>query len=167
MSSILSLSSVITICVMVTLFSCACGVTDIPRPPRQPEMGIEVVVIRNILDGKEQLSVHCKSKDDDLGVQLLTYNSTFTFKFTRNFWGTTLFFCGFQWKDQFHRFDIYTPDGPRCTPEPCLWYIIPSGPCKLEAKTYSYRCYEWGPSSLGSQFEFFPSETTTSTFIHG
>ncbi|XP_030506959.1 S-protein homolog 5-like [Cannabis sativa] len=130
---------------MVTLFSCAYGVMDdIPHTPHAPELGIEEIKIQNVLDGKEDLTVHCKSKDDDLGVHVLPYKGTYSFKFSRNFRGTTLFFCGFKWGNQFHRFDIYTPQSPKCNvPNECLWFIIPSGPCRFDKTTFKYSCSSW------------------------
>ncbi|KAF4355340.1 hypothetical protein F8388_026610 [Cannabis sativa] len=60
---------------------------DIPHTPHAPELGIEEIKIQNVLDGKEDLTVHCKSKDDDLGVHVLPYKGTYSFKFSRNFRG--------------------------------------------------------------------------------
>lgn len=50
------------------------------------------VRIYNYLDG-EDFNVHCKSKDDDLRVQVIHDNECFQWEFHPNFWGTTLFFC--------------------------------------------------------------------------
>jgi len=35
------------------------------------------VEITNTLEGKENLNIHCKSKDDDIGHHLLYYNQSF------------------------------------------------------------------------------------------
>nr|AVY54510.1 Hum s 3 allergen [Humulus scandens] len=134
-------------CIMVTtLFSCAQAiVNERPQPPTQ-DRTLEQVEIKNILDGKQDLSVHCKSGDDDFGVHNLSYNATYSLSFRRNFRGTTLIECGFSWDwgKQSHHTDIYTPEGPNCrAPNKCLWYIIPSGPCLSHSNSFEYRCFPW------------------------
>jgi len=55
------------------------------------------VEITNTLEGKENLNIHCKSKDDDIGHHLLYYNQSFQWSFGTDFLGRTLFFCSFKW----------------------------------------------------------------------
>ncbi|MBA0635711.1 hypothetical protein Godav_025967 [Gossypium davidsonii] len=47
----------------------------------------------NGLSQDQTLLVHCKSKDDDLGIHNLTVGSEFTWKFRPRFFGGTLFWC--------------------------------------------------------------------------
>ncbi|KAM6544725.1 hypothetical protein CsatB_025461 [Cannabis sativa] len=89
------------------------------------------------------LTLHCKSKNDDIGAQLLHYNDSFQFSFTPNVWGTTLFFCSFQWKDELHWFDIF-----KMKKRKILylneWLVHPNGPCQFDPATYQYTlCYPW------------------------
>ncbi|PON72897.1 Self-incompatibility protein [Trema orientale] len=98
-----------------------------PRPSRRK--GTSSVKITNSLGPSIDLSLHCKSKDDDLGAQVLPYNASFGFDFNRNIWGTTLFFCGFRWGGEFHWFDVYTSISD-CL-KPCLWSVVATGPCLL------------------------------------
>ncbi|XP_042486776.1 S-protein homolog 5-like [Macadamia integrifolia] len=67
------------------------------------------------------LTIHCKSRDDDLGVHYLPHNEYFDWRFNDNIWGSTLFFCHFQWRDADVYFDIYdaTRDRLRCSL--CWW----------------------------------------------
>ncbi|KAJ9182191.1 hypothetical protein P3X46_006214 [Hevea brasiliensis] len=46
---------------------------------------------------QDVLNVHCKSKDDDLGAHKLQVKEKFHFTFRVNLWGTTLFWCNFNW----------------------------------------------------------------------
>nr|KYP64440.1 hypothetical protein KK1_019037 [Cajanus cajan] len=103
------------------------------------------VRVTNTLEGGLDLTVHCKSGDDDIGVQFLHPNAFFQFKFHINFFGTTLFFCGFRWKDAFHWFNIYdgNRDENRC--KNCYWIVKKSGPC-LFANDNSTDCYSWNKS---------------------
>ncbi|XP_062104482.1 S-protein homolog 5-like [Humulus lupulus] len=134
---------------MVTLFFCVCeAVTgDVLLPQDRP---FEEVVIRNNL-GDFDLSVHCKSKDDDLGVHILRFNETYSFRFKPNFWGTTLFFCGFRWADQFHWFDIYTPGSDCSLPSACFWSVVANGPCLVDSSPPFIHCYPWNKDPLRSK----------------
>ena len=96
------------------------------------------------------LIVHCKSADDDLGVQLIKYpNGLFQFNFRPNANSTTLFYCKFHWSNEFHWFDIYVfdRDHPQCSN--CFWKIRPVGPCKLNYASSQYDlCFPWNSMSL-------------------
>ncbi|CAN0877689.1 S-protein homolog 4 [Linum grandiflorum] len=106
------------------------------------------VVVVNKLEGKSRLTLHCKSKDDDLGVKVLGYNQEYSFKFRPKpfIWPGTLFFCSFQWPNGggIHWFDIYvqTRDEIECTV--CIWNIESHGPCTYNDRTEKYDlCYGW------------------------
>lgn len=100
------------------------------------------VTITNNLEDNLDLTVHCKSRDDDLGPHLLRQGQNYGFKFTNNFWGTTLFFCSFQWNGEFRWFDIYkeSRDYGICTS--CDWFIKKSGPC-LHRSELNPECSSW------------------------
>ncbi|KAF8014582.1 hypothetical protein BT93_H0415 [Corymbia citriodora subsp. variegata] len=95
-------------------------------------LGETYVQIYNSLPGGVMLTVHCKSKDNDLGVHHIPQGGMWEFHFRPNFFCKTLFFCSMQWPGQFHYFDIY--DGKRDTTrceEMCTWFVKPTGPCLL------------------------------------
>lgn len=76
-----------------------------PFPPKRK--GRSSVNITNNLGPNIDLTLRCKSKDDDLGTHILPSNASFGFNSNRNIWGTTLFFCGFRRGDiEFHWFNI-------------------------------------------------------------
>lgn len=97
------------------------------------------VLIYNDLDGETDLTLHCKSKDDDLGIQQLAYGNYFQFSFHPSLLGDTLFYCSMQWNGTMHWFDIYVErrDVDRCNR--CLWNVRPNGPCLSNYKI----CYHW------------------------
>lgn len=108
----------------------------------------EHVIIANELGADLELTVHCKSKEDDLGIQKILYNGNYSFTFKPNIWMTTQFFCSFQWKNTFHRFDIYVDerDFEKCN-DVCSWQIQANGPCMLNHYTKLFDiCYNWDPS---------------------
>lgn len=108
------------------------------------------VQITNGLPGRVDLTIHCKSKDNDLGVQVIAPNSSWHFRFRPNsVFLNTLFFCSFQWPGQFRYFNIYDEDRDlHDCGKLCLWSIVPDGPCQYD---YYYKrydiCYPWNPST--------------------
>ncbi|XP_062104453.1 S-protein homolog 6-like [Humulus lupulus] len=80
------------------------------------------VQIFNNLDNQNQLTVHCKSADDDLGAHVVANNQDYEFKFRINFTGTTLYFCGLTWVGGTGLYDIFkaSRDSFRCASK-CVW----------------------------------------------
>ena len=103
------------------------------------------VQITNSLEGKENLNVHCKSKDDDIGHHLLYYNQSFQWSFGTNFFWRTLFFCSFQWGNgDLLYFEVYNQLKDHDVCKDCHWYITKSGPCLYESVDSLVRiCYRW------------------------
>ncbi|EEF44290.1 conserved hypothetical protein [Ricinus communis] len=91
-----------------------------------------LVRITNEMDGGLDLTIHCKSRNDDLGAQLLHPQGSFEFHFRVNFWETTQYYCSFHWTGQFQWFDIYIAarDDFKCNE--CFWKIKQTGPCMMD-----------------------------------
>ncbi|KAK9724827.1 hypothetical protein RND81_05G101300 [Saponaria officinalis] len=70
---------------------------------------MNVQVINKIKDeGKgSKLYLHCKSRDDDLGMQQLLRGQHLQWHFGVNFWMTTLYFCHFYWREQNRSFVVF------------------------------------------------------------
>lgn len=87
-----------------------------------------VVIFNNL--GGDDLTIHCKSKNDDLGTHVIYNNQNYEWKFRPNFWGTTLFFCHFSWVGGAGTYDIYKAtrdhNGNRCRHE-CDWFVTKNG----------------------------------------
>ncbi|KAF7849486.1 hypothetical protein BT93_L0737 [Corymbia citriodora subsp. variegata] len=99
----------------------------------------------------EALTVHCKSKDDDLGVQVINPNLNWSFSFRPNaIFLNTLFFCSFAWSNQQHSFDIYDEERDlRGCGKLCLWSILPVGPTQYNDESKKYDIfYPWNPPAL-------------------
>ncbi|KAL4351648.1 hypothetical protein GQ457_06G001730 [Hibiscus cannabinus] len=97
------------------------------------------VQINNDLGSGIDLTVHCKSKDDDLGEQHLGYHNNFNFRFRPSIFQNTLFFCSFQWNGLFHRFDIYVQIRDSLLCRQCTWDVRPDGPCLTNYDL----CFPW------------------------
>jgi hypothetical protein len=100
--------------------------------------------ITNGLGAGLDLTIHCKSKDDDLGQHVVPFGGEYTIDFCTNFWRTTVFFCGMSWSSEFHWFDIYDASrDPYCGD--CNWTIQATGPC-VDYYKYIWKefvCYPW------------------------
>ncbi|XP_023522352.1 S-protein homolog 5-like, partial [Cucurbita pepo subsp. pepo] len=83
------------------------------------------VNITNVLKSHNQLAVRCKSSDDDLRIHQLPPLGGYAFTFQPNFWGSTQFYCTFEWSGFSHYFDIYKDnrDRTKCNNTLCLWIV--------------------------------------------
>ncbi|PRQ19280.1 putative plant self-incompatibility S1 [Rosa chinensis] len=102
------------------------------------------VRVTNRLESNEVLTVHCKSKDDDIGEQKLVFDNDFQFKFKTDFGivdSRTLFFCSFQWGNEFKRFDIFIANRDHCTE--CFWDVFERGPCLEYNQGQVGYCLPW------------------------
>jgi hypothetical protein len=93
------------------------------------------------------ITVHCKSKDDDLGFHTLVFGGVYKFSFKPIFFPrtkNTLFFCSFTWPGNpfRHYLDIYDQKRDGCTD--CSWQIMIDGGCQYNKRSGLYnRCYRW------------------------
>jgi len=105
------------------------------------------VYITNDLEGREDLNIHCKSGDDDLGQHVLNINQAFKMSFGTNYFWGTLFFCSFQWGNSpLLHFDVYDQSRDYYLCDECKWYIKKDGPCRFEQQPDNsniYKCYDW------------------------
>lgn len=89
------------------------------------------VKIINDLARRSQLTVHCKSGNDDLGSHVLSFRQKYSFDFIPHPFGGSLYFCGVTFNGKSHRFDAYRDDGKNyiyCNVD-CVWKIREKGPC--------------------------------------
>ncbi|KAJ8646941.1 hypothetical protein MRB53_008689 [Persea americana] len=84
--------------------------------------------IVNRLGGGNSINVHCKSGNDDLGLNTVEDGGEYWFRFHINFTGTTLFCCTVSSKFGRIDFDAFDTlrDWFRCDPE-CSWVITKQG----------------------------------------
>lgn len=85
--------------------------------------------VKNRLGNGRNMRVHCQSKDNDLGEQVVSDGSEFGWDFSVNVWGTTLFYCDTEWDQvQDYHFDAYSfeRDFVRCHSQ-CSWLFSIQG----------------------------------------
>ncbi|KAK7278587.1 hypothetical protein RJT34_23619 [Clitoria ternatea] len=112
----------------------------LPSSTMNGAMGFKILVsVLNDLQGNKDLSIHCKSKSNDLGVEVLHHGEAFQW-FIWNPNGETLYFCSFEWEGAFKSFDIYV--GTRDSCSYCRWYVKETGPC-FHFPSASEKCFPW------------------------
>nr|AVY54508.1 Hum s 3 allergen [Humulus scandens] len=130
-----------TCIIVTTLFSCAQATKN--------ETKIEQVDVRNVLDGKQDLSVYCKSRNNEFNTQILSYKGTRTLNFTQTFNNTEIH-CSFSWDREFHNVQIFMPESLNCrVPDKCFWYINLFGICLSHTKSFTFDCFDWGKQVFG------------------
>ncbi|ESW26511.1 hypothetical protein PHAVU_003G125200 [Phaseolus vulgaris] len=88
------------------------------------------VSIKNSLGSGKNMSLHCQSKDNDLGQQNIENGNEFGWDFSDNVFGSTLFFCDLGWQNVEHyHFDAYSfgRDRVRCDGAGCSWLVSAEG----------------------------------------
>ena len=124
------------------------------------------VHILNSISGNRTLFVHCKSKDNDLGVHNLTEGSEFKWSFRTNVGGTTLFYCYLRTdQQQFAAFDAFWHEvrhdwlRVRCSHDhmkDCVWSAGYDGIYLKNLATYQDELiHEWGTHWHGNSIEGF------------
>ncbi|KAL7003701.1 hypothetical protein U1Q18_004850 [Sarracenia purpurea var. burkii] len=98
------------------------------------------VRVTNQLEKGLNLSLHCKSKDDDLGIHVLQNQEFYEWSFRNNIWGTTRFYCYLQSLRRSNSFDVYRQG--MCSAH-CNWFVRPEGTCLETQKPYRSFCYPW------------------------
>ncbi|KAL0366605.1 UNVERIFIED_CONTAM: hypothetical protein Sradi_3550600 [Sesamum radiatum] len=91
----------------------------------------ETVVVKNDISG-ENITIHCYSSEDDLGIHTLPYAANFTWYFHVNIGGSTKFYCDLMTRHgsgNYGVFDLRLED--QCD-DYCLWLIQANGPCLVQ-----------------------------------
>lgn len=84
------------------------------------------------------ITVRCRSKEDDLGFHNLKENQEYNFSFCQQFLGRTLFACDVKWtnkKSSFHGFDLKLGQ-EHCSNYKCRWSVKADGVFLVEKKKY-------------------------------
>ncbi|KAK7291766.1 hypothetical protein RIF29_07163 [Crotalaria pallida] len=104
------------------------------------------VSIKNKLGSGRNMTLHCQSKDNDLGEHNIGDGDEFGWDFSDNVIGTTLFYCDLGWGNvqEFH-FDAYSfgRDHVRCN-SGCSWLVSVEGIYGLNGQTGFWEfIYHW------------------------
>jgi len=96
------------------------------------------VNVTNYLEGNLNLTLHCKSKQRDLGVQLLHHGASFGWNSGFDI-SERQYYCSFKWNSEPHFYDLNLAS---CN-NPFNWYITKSGPCRVLSPSPA-DCDSWG-----------------------
>ncbi|EOA18187.1 hypothetical protein CARUB_v10006666mg [Capsella rubella] len=106
-------------------------------------VGKNVVTVTNDIGPGIVLNLHCKSRDDDLGVQALQPGQQFQWKFRENLIKSTEFYCNCGWNNQLKHFTAWTSYEEEGTCLKCFWSIRADGPCLYADITRKTKCQPW------------------------
>ncbi|KAL6994673.1 hypothetical protein U1Q18_047411, partial [Sarracenia purpurea var. burkii] len=68
---------------------------------------VTIHIIDRVPNNPTTLTVHCQSKDNDIGTHVLSTGQEFAWTFKPDILGTTLYFCHFYWGSKDTSFDVY------------------------------------------------------------
>ncbi|KAL5981757.1 hypothetical protein ACLOJK_015820 [Asimina triloba] len=114
---------------------------------------VHVSLMNRLGDGKS-MNIHCQSKDNDLGEHTVAEGEEFSWDFSVNAFGTTLFYCDLGWGkiSDFH-FDSFSAgrDRRRCSSQ-CLWLVAKEGVYGLNDETGLWEfMYGWPSDREGDK----------------
>ncbi|CAK9187743.1 unnamed protein product [Ilex paraguariensis] len=98
--------------------------------------------VQNQLGGPN-LTIHCSSSEDDLGIHVLVNDMYFDWHFRPNVWGSTKFKCDLQWEHGSGTYTVYKNDYVQLCPVHCYWYVKPEGPCLQSDEPDRQFCSPW------------------------
>ncbi|CAL1410410.1 unnamed protein product [Linum trigynum] len=111
----------------------------------------KVLVLENDVEGVQNITIHCRSNEDDLGVHVLEPHQSFQRELLNSLFIPNLYYCRFDWGGDAHWLDLndYRYECPICTNvvlggcEICRWSIKRNGSCLATDNKGSQRCYNW------------------------
>ncbi|KAJ1416837.1 Plant self-incompatibility protein S1 [Sesbania bispinosa] len=88
------------------------------------------IYIVNGLSNSQNLITHCKSSENDLGIQNLSPSSNITWSFKTDFFHSTLFWCYVSKDNAFASFEVFWYDAHlfnKCDWKNCIWVAKDDG----------------------------------------
>ncbi|KAI3883154.1 hypothetical protein MKX03_030809 [Papaver bracteatum] len=83
--------------IFFTLLTLSCAMSD--GNGMETVWKTKTVTMKNDIDPKVALNIHCRSSEDDFGEHTIYYNQIFFWKFKVNVWQTTKYKCNLSWYD--------------------------------------------------------------------
>ncbi|KAL2242392.1 uncharacterized protein LOC105159006 [Sesamum indicum] len=103
----------------------------------------ETAVIKNDISG-ENITIHCYSSEDDLGIHTLPYAANFTWYFNVNVGGSTKFYCDLATGHGSGNYGVFDRRLETQCHDYCLWLIQAYGPCLVQtAYAGQLYCQPW------------------------
>ncbi|KAK6158501.1 hypothetical protein DH2020_005815 [Rehmannia glutinosa] len=102
------------------------------------------VIVTNKIPN-ENITIHCYSSEDDLGVHNLAYGSSFSWNFRINFFRSTKFYCDISTRHGYGNYGVFTPNLKRdfCYNQ-CEWSVHKDGPCVKQRRSEGPSwCQNW------------------------
>ncbi|RAL48215.1 hypothetical protein DM860_005639 [Cuscuta australis] len=117
--------------VTIIIISCAIMAPHLQTASANPKKVVRIldsIPTNNPVQPMKPLLVHCKSKDTDLGAWAMNENDEREFHFRVNIWGTTLFWCEFNWGVKARDVVVFNAQEGQCGGERyCNWIVKTDG----------------------------------------
>ncbi|CAA0825339.1 Plant self-incompatibility protein S1 family [Striga hermonthica] len=98
------------------------------------------VQVTNMLSVNGPLLLHCRSKDDDLGIKTIGQNQKFRWTFCTNIWHTTKFWCTFQFGQKNRVIVAYEETVKEfCKDNQCYWSARDDGIYLFDTEYYDWQ----------------------------
>lgn len=129
MNIVMNYGLISCVVVIIAMMNQSCWAGSKTMPP----LSSWKVVIFHQLSPGQTLSVHCKSKNDDLGDHFLRVGEDFSWKFKENLFSTTRFWCTLTSSSKKQvTMDVFWPErhnwlAYRCNYETCIWVAQDDG----------------------------------------
>ncbi|PWA40533.1 Plant self-incompatibility S1 [Artemisia annua] len=113
-----------------------CIIVAVSAKPKSCWSGGWIVNVVDDINSKELIQVHCKSKDDDIGMKSIGFGQSVDWKFCENIFSpSTLYFCHVYKGSQEQVFDVFNDKIKQTCREKdqkkdywaCTWLIRPDG----------------------------------------
>ncbi|KAJ0091863.1 hypothetical protein Patl1_26797 [Pistacia atlantica] len=106
----------------------------------------KVHIINGFTSNENPLITHCKSKDNDLGEHVLWMNNEFMFKFRKNIFGTTCFWCDMRHGSAQKTIDVFRVghESNKCHGTGnCFWSVREDGFYFSDNNQSWIKMYDW------------------------
>ncbi|XP_052188206.1 S-protein homolog 19-like [Diospyros lotus] len=116
------------------------GSNNVDLPPINERYWIHILHQASPAD---ELTLHCKSDDNDLGWQHLTEGQEFQWSFKMSVWNNTVFYCSFYLRDLTQFFDAFRNSLRMFCGHHCYWSVRENG-FFLSGDNYTYhKRHDW------------------------
>ncbi|GER27158.1 plant self-incompatibility protein S1 family [Striga asiatica] len=120
--------------------------------------GYTISIYDGILDKSDKISLHCASKDDDLGNHTLKGGFNYDWSFCDSYWKTTMFFCHFYWGHKERAFEVfnYNLGKHMCKSGTCTWSVANDGFYLRDGRFGTpFKQYDWQNNTAMAKNFFF------------
>ncbi|GFP87996.1 hypothetical protein PHJA_000943300 [Phtheirospermum japonicum] len=104
---------------------------------------VDVHIINHLGPNSPPLKLQCKSKNDDLGIHMLSTEQEYSWRFCDNFFPTTLFFCHLWWQSKHKGFVAFEENIIEAKRNHRYWLAMPDGIYFSHGNSRFVKKFDW------------------------